>query len=417
MNAQAIASPVNIKDYFLDKDLKAYSKAVCSYDVVLQNNTDFIISRKTAKSARELVILISQGLFYFKEGKAGGIEEVTLSKLKAYLKDLKDESIALNQVLWLPDLNKHTIDRLEKIISNEVFVEMCRHNVLTDISDPIWYLGYWEQNQKLFMKLFSIYPTITDHNSNKYRASLPIIFEIDKKFGYNEAMYFAELLLQSGIEEYTSSVERWRYGNDGRYENCDLKGFTQLLEEPYNLDLRRLVDYIFFDTYSQGIAKIDSNFWRTYEDYLSMQIKIFGKIREKYPKHLKTEHDIMALKVNMSEVVAKYEEFIVRSAEVSELAYTGKLYSIVVPNQPQQIADEGINLSHCVGNYIDRIINGDCHILFLRKSSSTEQSLVTLQLCNGRINQAEGNHRRRINDEERKFLKNWGQEKQVQIAV
>ena len=414
-----MAPTVNIRDYFLDKDPQAYAKAASSYEVVLQNNTDFIISRKTAKTERELVILISQGLFYFKEARGGGIEEITLSKLKTYLRDLKDDSITLSQVLWLPELSKDTTERLMNIISNEVFGDMCRHNMLTEISDPAWYAGYWKQNEKLFIKLHSIFPTIKDSSSNKYRASLPIIFELDKRFGYNEAMFFAETLLQSGIEQYTSSTENnWRYGNNyERIENIDLKGFLQLLDEPYSLNLRRLVEYIFYDAYSQGISKIDQSFWKTYEDYLAMQIKVFGKIREKYPKALKTEHDIMALKVNAIEIVAKCEDFAARSAEISELAYTGKSYSIVVPDAPQQIADEGINLSHCVGSYVDRIIKGDCHILFLRKTRSPDQSLVTLQLCGGRVNQAEGNHRRRISEEERRFLRNWGQEKHIQIAV
>ena len=417
MNLQTTLSAVNIKDYFLDKDPKSYSKAVCSYEVLLQNNTDFIISRKTAKMDRQLVILVSQGMFYFKEGKSGLIEEVTLTKLKAYLKDLRDDSIALEQVLWLPVLGKDTVEHLEKIISSDVFVDMGRHNVLTEINDPGWYSEYWEQNKKLFIKLHSIYPTITDKNTNKYRSSLPIIFELDKRYGYNEAIYFAELLLQSGIDRYTSSVARdWNYRN-AENENIDLKGFLQLLAEPYSLNLRRLIEYIFFDAYSQGIVKIDEYFWKTYEDYLSMQIKIFGKIKEKYPKYLKTEHDVMALKVNMSEIVAKCENFADRSAEISDLAYSGKKYSIVIPDTPQQLADEGINLSHCVGSYADRIINGDCHILFLRKTHAPDQSLVTLQLCRNRINQAEGNHRRRINEEERKFLKIWGQEKQIQIIV
>jgi len=108
MSLQATAAAVNIRDYFLDNEPKTYSKASSSYEVVLQNNTDFIISRKTVKYVRELVILISQGLFYFKETKGGGVEQVTLSKLKAYFKDLKDGSITLNQVLWLPELSRYT---------------------------------------------------------------------------------------------------------------------------------------------------------------------------------------------------------------------------------------------------------------------------------------------------------------------
>ena len=419
MSTCAVATGVNIRDYFLDKAPAAYTKVSGTYEVVLQNNTDFIISRKTTKAERELVILISQGLFYFKDVKSGSIEEITSSGLKSYLRDLRNESISMEQVKWLPELNKETVERLDKIISNKVFADMCRHNVLSDIQDPSWYTGYWKQNEKLFIKLHSIFPTISDKQTNKYRSSLPVIFEIDKRYGYNEAIYFAETLLLSGVDRYTSTLDRqWRYQINGIYtETEDMKGFLQLLEEPYGLNLRRLIEYIFFDAYSQGIANIEEQFWKTYQDYLSMQIKVFGKIKEKYPKCLKTEHDIVALKVNMTEIVAKCEDFAERSSEVAELAYKGKQYSIIVPETPQQLADEGINISHCVGGYVDRIINGDCHILFLRKTHCPDESLVTIQLCNGRVNQAEGSHRRRISAEERKFLLFWGQEKHIQIAI
>ena len=420
MSTQAVEAAVNIRDYFLDKDLAAYYKASGSYEVLLQNNTDFIIARKTKKTDKELVILISQGLFYFKEAKGGSIEEVTFSKLKSYFKDLNYDCIELNQVLWLPKLDKYTIERLEKIISNDVFVDMCRHNILIEIRDPYWYSKYWEQNQKLFIKLHSIFPTITDVKANKYRSSLPIIFEIDKRYGYNEAMFFAETLLLSGVDQYTSAKDwhrNYNYRENEIQVNLGMEGYLQLLNEPYSLNQRRLIEYIFYDAYSQGIVKIDETFWKTYEDYLAMQIKIFGRINEKYPKSLKTEHDIMALKVNTAEIVAKCEDFTARSAEIADLSYTGKIYSIIVPDTPQQLADEGINLSHCVGSYVDRIINNECHILFLRKTQTPDESLVTLQLCRGRINQAEGNRRRRISEEERTFLMNWGQAKNIQIAV
>jgi hypothetical protein len=415
---------VDIRDYLLDLNPGTINKAQSAadaFEVILQNNTDFIISRAMAKSARELVILISQGLFYFRDKKSGIVEDVTLDKLKAFIKGLGEENIKLSEVLWLPALGKDTIERLVNIISDEDIAEMCKHNVLAGIKRPEWYKKYWKQNQKLFIKLHSIFPTIADNATNKYRSSLPVIFEIDKRFGYNEAMYFAETLLRTGVERYTSDIERQRYVYNNAYgdyeDNLDLKGFMQLLDEPYNLSLRRLIEYVFYDAYAQGIANIDNTFWKTYEDYLSMQIKIHGKIKEKYPKYLKTEHDVLALKINMMEVVAKCEDFAERSGEVKRLEHNGSIYSIVVPGTPQQIADEGINLSHCVGSYVDKIINGDCHILFLRKSHAPEESLVTLQLSSGRINQAEGLHRRKITAEERKFLLGWGKAKDVEIAA
>ena len=83
----------------------------------------------------------------------------------------------------------------------------------------------------------------------------------------------------------------------------------------------------------------------------------------------------------------------------------------------QELADEGINLSHCVGDYISRVASGDCHILFLRRKHAPDQSLVTLQLSGQSICQAQGLNRRSITSDERKFLCNWARENNIQIAV
>ena len=84
---------------------------------------------------------------------------------------------------------------------------------------------------------------------------------------------------------------------------------------------------------------------------------------------------------------------------------------------PEELAEEGINLSHCVGQYIDRVAGGDCHILFLRRRGAPDRSLVTLQLSGKQICQAQGFNRRPITDQERRFLVQWGREKDIQIAV
>jgi hypothetical protein len=129
---------VDIRDYFLDKSSGANKKtsALDAFEVVLQNNTDFIIARTTAKSIKELVVLISQGLFYFKEKKRGKIEDVTFDGVKTFIKGLRDDSIALDQVLWFPALNKESVNRLINVITDDTFIEMCRHNVLANIMNP-----------------------------------------------------------------------------------------------------------------------------------------------------------------------------------------------------------------------------------------------------------------------------------------
>lgn len=51
--------------------------------------------------------------------------------------------------------------------------------------------------------------------------------------------------------------------------------------------------------------------------------------------------------------------------------------------------------NNCVASYIDKVIDGKCHILFLRKRNKPDESLVTIEVRNNHIVQA----RRRFNDD------------------
>ena len=80
---------VSLKDYIIDLD-SANQKPSVAYEVVLENNTDFILRRQTQKVQKELVILISQGLYYIRDCKNGAIDPVTIGNLRSFLRDLKD---------------------------------------------------------------------------------------------------------------------------------------------------------------------------------------------------------------------------------------------------------------------------------------------------------------------------------------
>ena len=85
---------VSVKDYIIDLS-SAQQKPSVTYEVVLENNTDFILRRQTQKLCKELVILVSQGLYYIRDCKNGAIDPVTAGNLRSFLRDLKDSYIDL----------------------------------------------------------------------------------------------------------------------------------------------------------------------------------------------------------------------------------------------------------------------------------------------------------------------------------
>ena len=410
MSESTVNTPaVSLKDYIIDLD-NAQQKSAVTYEVVLENNTDFILRRQTQKVCRELVILVSQNLYYIRDCKSGAIDPVTNTSLRSFLRDLKDSFINLQQVNWLGALFKESADFITTVIEDATLSDMCRHNVPVSLEEPKKHVRYWEQNKRLFTRVAQLFP-VRSTASGKYQNSIPVIFWIEEHYGANEAMYFAEQLVRSGVRDI-------RFDSSYCYNAmCEVSNFSKIMESEYNINLRRFVDYICFDLYRQGYGEVNGSFFREYMDYLSMQKSFYGKVKEKYPEHFKTAHDVMALKVNLAKAAEQCQNFAEQTEQVRELEYSAQGYCIVVPAEPRELADEGINLSHCVGDYIDRVASGECHILFLRRRNAPEQSLVTLQLCGQSICQAQGMNRRSITQEERKFLNHWGREKNIAIAV
>lgn len=63
-------------------------------------------------------------------------------------------------------------------------------------------------------------------------------------------------------------------------------------------------------------------------------------------------------------------------------------FSVVVPKETKDIIDEGINMHHCVGRYVNDIIEGYTYIVFVRKTDTPNKCYITCEVCpSGEIGQ------------------------------
>lgn len=67
-------------------------------------------------------------------------------------------------------------------------------------------------------------------------------------------------------------------------------------------------------------------------------------------------------------------------------------YVIRVPEELDEITQEGINLHHCVGGYVNSHAHGDTNIIFLRKKNTPDESFYTIEVKNDQIVQIHGSH-------------------------
>jgi len=186
--------------------------------------------------------------------------------------------------------------------------------------------------------------------------------------------------------------------------------FSTLINLGYNdiALIRYLINIHNFEAFNMYNAISDL------KDYavMSKAMSRNGKF-EKYPRYLKTTHDIIVR--NYNNYKTEHNEEIFGKMVDLDLEYKYKDYSIVVPKTTKELKDEGVSLSHCVGSYVDSIIEGKRQVCFLRKSEELDKSLITLDVKNGQIQQAEGFMRRKPNSDEKMFIEKFAKVKNLKI--
>lgn len=96
----------------------------------------------------------------------------------------------------------------------------------------------------------------------------------------------------------------------------------------------------------------------------------------------------------------KKDDFKKVSGKWKKYEYENDKYMIVAPEEPEELAIEGITLHHCVKSYIDRVIANTTNILFLRKVKEPEIPFFTIEITNDNvIQQVHGSCNRNTNTE------------------
>lgn len=178
--------------------------------------------------------------------------------------------------------------------------------------------------------------------------------------------------------------------------------FNKLIEE-YGYNAKSLFLYIDHLKTFEAIEDMSFLLEELY-DYARMMNEISSKF-DKYPRNFLTTHKIACRNYNRLKKEFQEELFKRRINEDYECSF-GE-YKFIYPKTTQEIKDEAVSQNNCVASYIDRVIDGKCHILFLRKKNDVDKSLVTLEVRNNCIVQAKRHFNDPITPEEREVIEKW----------
>lgn len=390
------------------------------YETILENDSDFVLERKTEKTDKMLVCILSQGLLYFKNAKTGElsntptVKEVTnfikecpqsklptkikynirsssyVTQLSDYfiwaMKNLQSAKELVNKKVFINPTSYLLMDKVDKITSKQIDTLVYASNLFDKIKNP----NNWYSNEKGVSVLYNFITALDNVGVNKDKLT----YNLDKLI----QMKYPFLDFNDRYDYMTWAI---------RIGNLEFNHFVDYMQK---LNTREMLSIFSSTNYYTGFSLAE------YRDYLDMQTQMYGDIKEKYPDNWLTSLQIMKAKFNAWKELHKDERFLNNVSKLKYLEYSDKEYCIVIPTKASDVVDEGAHLGHCVGSYVNRIVNGETNILFMRKVNEPEESLVTLEFKNNTLCQYKGYGDRPVTEEEDKFLTKWCKEKNIEKA-
>jgi len=155
-----------------------------------------------------------------------------------------------------------------------------------------------------------------------------------------------------------------------------------------------------------------------YVDYLSDLKKVIYSTKESikcelYPKYFNQVHEQFSRLVKYANVDKYEDDFSKLVPDWDKFNFSQDNLEIVVPKMAKDIVKEGINMHNCVGGYVERVVKGECVILFIRKHSDPDKSFVTMELRNNKIVQVRAYSNSEIDKETKAFVNAFKKEKKI----
>lgn len=148
--------------------------------------------------------------------------------------------------------------------------------------------------------------------------------------------------------------------------------------------------------------------WTDYLDFAESLKYDLSRGDVLYPKRLKEAHDNASDAVTVQKDKLAFEKYRERYEKLKKkYEWSDGTYQIIIPKGINDIVEEGKVLSHCVGGYAERHVNGKTTILFMRLANDPEKRLVTIEVKGDTICQNYGYKDRRVSKKEKEFIEKW----------
>ena len=192
-------------------------------------------------------------------------------------------------------------------------------------------------------------------------------------------VWWEEIQYKEFLKERNLSTDKVSYETYKELKNCPniLANISH-----YNYCLERLHTIESFQRMVQEFYAYSNSYFST-KVILDKYYECCDKLNKKPEK---TSNIMREIQETINQYVLRKEEF--DSAKMKEnyekhskaFNFTYGDYTVVIPQTPTDIIDEGKNMHHCVGNYTQDVIDNKTYIIFIRHKDTPDKCYITAQV-------------------------------------
>ena len=368
---------------FIDS-IDEYSFNYCVFDI-----TDKIILYKLEVTLLNNEFNIKTKSIYIVENN--GLNDILNNKFYSYDKFNEYDDFNTEEVyLYIDNLYKLKNNELYKYSNIWELKDYFNHFI--NIKSITYYPVYLKQFEYLVkMKLYNL--AIDGSELIDSGKTFKQRFKVDKKY-YN---FMKDINITSSellsLQFYnTTDIELLRFINNNKYYLEDIINYINIKE------LKKYCD------------KLDMKYLYEYSDYIKWCIKLGLDLNNKkilYPNNFIEAHDKLE-----KEIIIKNDSNIDKSIKklsniLSLNTYEIGKYIIFPAKDIDDLIDESRQMHNCVRTYYEKYGNNESQIYFIRYKNSINESLVTIEVVNGKVVQARCKYNKDINAEMENTIKIW----------
>ena len=370
-----IASAVN-NGQIVNPEKKGVNATIgTKWEIALQNYPDFAIKRITPKTEQLLVIMPSCKGYYIKQkkGKSDEIIEQLTEDLYCKFTAGMPNDLKFDDDMWIDHIEsgKKFYEKFKIVIKDDAYIAMLKAHCAKKYENLS--VGYSDVRDssvtlyKNFPQLYKEYYNDEFVNNRFFSLSNDTLKQMVDKFGLSNMRDYIE-------ENKLSLIQNARWGNTvfGSYR------FPYLLRD-FEFHYAEFKDYTLYQSVFMGYGQSMDKFWDDWYDDLSIQKTLYGRVKVKYPQDLPLHHQQLAYKSILYKTIIDENKLRSVVNKLSKYDMQVDEYVFMCPKSKEDITDEAQQQCNCLAGYVERYINGQSNIFFMRKYKDKETSYITIE--------------------------------------